>query len=250
MKVSYRNELFSHVREKYGTEPEYPWISSPDTAVLRHSDNNKWYGIVMPVSGYKLNPELGDEVIDVINVKADPVLIGALRMNTGYYPAFHMNKDKWISIALDGTVSFEEICTLIDASFELTNAKPKSKTGKRITDWIIPSNPKIYDIVEVFECVDEVLWTRSANISVGDNIYLYVGAPYSAIMYKCVVTELTDKITTVNGRQKQLMKIRLLKKYPREFFNREILVANGVRAVRGPRSIPSDLIRIIEEMTE
>lgn len=61
-----RQELFTWIRQQYGTEPEYPWHDW--NAVLRHNDNNKWYGVVMEVSTDKLGlPEAG--IIDVLNVK-------------------------------------------------------------------------------------------------------------------------------------------------------------------------------------
>ena len=51
-----RQELFTWIRQQYGTEPEYPWHDW--NAVLRHNDNNKWYGVVLEVSADKLQ-ELG-----------------------------------------------------------------------------------------------------------------------------------------------------------------------------------------------
>ena len=92
-----RQELFTWIRQQYGTEPEYPWHDR--NAVLRHNDNNKWYGVVLEVSADKLGlPVAG--IIDVLNVKSDPLLIGSLRGQDGYFPAYHMNKEKWISIQL------------------------------------------------------------------------------------------------------------------------------------------------------
>lgn len=38
-------------------------------------------------------------------------------------PAYHMNKENWITILLDGTVSKGKICELIDISYELTGKK-------------------------------------------------------------------------------------------------------------------------------
>ena len=71
-----RQELFTWIRQQYGTEPEYPWHDW--NAVLRHNDNNKWYGVVLEVSADKLGlPEA--DIIDVLNVKSDPLLIGSLR---------------------------------------------------------------------------------------------------------------------------------------------------------------------------
>ena len=73
-----RKELFTWIRQQYGTEPEYPWHDR--NAVLRHKDNNKWYGVVLEVSADKLGlPEAG--IMDVLNVKSDPLLIGS----NGYF---------------------------------------------------------------------------------------------------------------------------------------------------------------------
>lgn len=60
--------------------------------MLRHNDNNKWYGVVLEVFADKLGlPEAG--IVDVLNVKSDPLLIGSLRGQDGYFPAYHMNKE-------------------------------------------------------------------------------------------------------------------------------------------------------------
>ena len=60
----------------------------------------------------------------------------------------------------------------------------------RVEDvWIIPCNPKLYDIVGAFEKLDTIEWSQTNNTSVGDTIYIYVGGEYKAIMYKCEVLE-------------------------------------------------------------
>ncbi|MEY8338598.1 MmcQ/YjbR family DNA-binding protein [Lachnospiraceae bacterium 62-35] len=117
-----REQIFEYVKQQYGTEPDYPW--QDNNAVLRHKENHKWYGAVLEVGRDKLGlPD--DGKVDVINVKCDPALIGSLRSKQGFHPAYHMNKDKWISIRLDGSGEEEEIKKLIDLSFQLT--KPKKK---------------------------------------------------------------------------------------------------------------------------
>ena len=118
-----RQELFTWIRQQYGTEPEYPWHDW--NAVLRHNDNNKWYGVVLEVSADKLGlPEAG--IIDVLNVKSDPLLIGSLRGQDGYYPAYHMNKEHWNSILLNGTVDESDIRDMIGESYRLTAPKEKN----------------------------------------------------------------------------------------------------------------------------
>lgn len=71
-----RNELFKTLTELYGTEPDYPWHDW--NAVLRHTNNKKWYAVVLEVQESKLGLT-GDRIVDALNVKCDPQLIGSLR---------------------------------------------------------------------------------------------------------------------------------------------------------------------------
>lgn len=119
-----RQEVFDYVKKTYSTEPDYPWFD--DNAVLRHADNNKWYGLVMAVGRDKLGLS-GEGAVDVLNVKCDPMLAGSLRQQDGFHPAYHMNKDKWLTARLDGSASDDEIKSLIDLSYELTAMKKRRK---------------------------------------------------------------------------------------------------------------------------
>ena len=112
-----RKELFEWAKETYGTEPDYPW--NDWNCVLRHKHNNKWYALIMEIEETKLGIN-SDKIVDVLNVKCDPLLFGSLRMKEGFYPAYHMNKDKWISILMDGTVPDNEIMELVELSYSLT----------------------------------------------------------------------------------------------------------------------------------
>ena len=114
-----RQEVFAYAKQQYGTEPDYPWMDT--NAVLRHADNKKWYAVILEVRREKLGLD-GDGMLDVLNVKCDPILIGSLRLKPGFHPAYHMNKDKWLTIRLDGSVSPAEIQNLIDLSFRLTRS--------------------------------------------------------------------------------------------------------------------------------
>jgi len=53
-------------------------------------------------------------------------MIGSLLNEKGFFPAYHMSKSSWITIALDGSVDNEKIKWLIDISYALTASK-KSK---------------------------------------------------------------------------------------------------------------------------
>ena len=80
--------------------------------MLRRADNDKWYGVILSVAGSKLGLE-DDNIIDVINLKSDPMLIGSLRGQKGYFPAYHMNKEKWISVLLGDAGLDEPIKNLL-----------------------------------------------------------------------------------------------------------------------------------------
>ena len=125
-----RKQAEGYIAEKYGVTPEYPWLSSPMHGVFRHESNRKWFAIIMRVSGTKLGLE-SDENIDVMNVKCDNIVIGSLLGQSGFFPAYHMNKSHWISIALDGSAEEETVKWLIDMSFSATAEKTRRKTVKK-----------------------------------------------------------------------------------------------------------------------
>ena len=106
-----REEILKYASMRYGTEAEYLWKTSPSYAVLRHAENRKWYGILMNVPRERLGLS-GKGEVDILNVKCDPVLGGALRLQAGFLPGYHMKKDSWISILLDGTVDPNTIFSL------------------------------------------------------------------------------------------------------------------------------------------
>ena len=112
--------IMALLQEKYGNQLEYLWEKSPDTAVLRHEDNQKWYAILMRISWEKLDKEKEGEV-EVVNLKNDQV--AEMLTLKGIYPAFHMNKSYWISVPLDDKLSDQQILDLIKTSWGLTRKK-------------------------------------------------------------------------------------------------------------------------------
>jgi len=112
--------IMAQVQEKYGNQLEYLWEKSPDTAVLRHEGNQKWYAVVMRIPWDKL--EKGREgLVEAVNLKHDQV--ADFLSQKGIYPAFHMNKRYWLSMALDDTLSDEMVLELIERSWNLTVKK-------------------------------------------------------------------------------------------------------------------------------
>lgn len=117
-----RERLFSWVSSDFGIEPEYPW--GDNNAVLRHRENRKWFAAVLEVGRDKLGLS-GEGMVDVANVKCDPLLIGSLLTQPGFHRAYHMNKEKWLSIRLDGSVEESQVRLLVSLSYDLTSPKKK-----------------------------------------------------------------------------------------------------------------------------
>lgn len=125
----HREDLKKYIAEVYDTDAEFPWIKSPNHIVFRHRSNKKWFALVMEVSKEKLGlPEAG--FLDILNVKCDPLMTGSFRAEPGIYPAYHMNKANWLSVALDGRVHEEKIKILLDMSFALTAQNGKKRNTK------------------------------------------------------------------------------------------------------------------------
>ena len=239
-----RETVYTYIKKKYKISPEYPWAKYDGNAVFRHSDNNKWFALVMDVERNKLGLS-GSGYVDVINLKIDDMMFRDILIQTeGILPAYHMNKEHWITVLLDGTVEEGTIYDLIDASFLATASKKKKKKIRPPKEWIIPANPKFYDIEHAFDNEEIIDWKQSSSIRVGDTIYMYVAAPVSAILYKCKAVEVDipydyqDKNLTITT----LMKIKLLRRYePGQFTFDRLREEFGIYAVRGPRGVPNSL---------
>ena len=114
-----RKEIFAYAKEKFDTEPDYPWFKYPDYAVLRHEGDGKWYGIIMSVPRIKLGLT-GKGYAEILDLKCEPALNSLLRSQQGILPAYHMNKKHWITIVLNSPFPKEEIYNLINLSYDLT----------------------------------------------------------------------------------------------------------------------------------
>lgn len=108
-----------HVRDCYGVAADHPWAGAPGYAVYRHPGSGKWFAVVMDLPGEKLELPGGSRV-DALNLKCDPLLLGSLLDEPGFYPAYHMNKAHWITVALDGRVPADKLRWLVDISHTLT----------------------------------------------------------------------------------------------------------------------------------
>ena len=244
MDGSLREDVFKYIRKKYKSPIEHLWARFPTYAIFRHDDNKKWYGLVMDVPRSKLGLP-GEGLVDILNVKLDdPLLRDLLIHQDGYLPGYHISRGNWISILLDGTVPLDDICQQIDNSYKATASRQTKQAIRPAKEWLVPANPRYFDIEHAFDAAKEINWKQGSGIKKGDTVFMYVGAPVSAILYKCKVVD-TD-IPYHNKRKDlnitKLMRIRLMKRYlPTRFPFDKLKSEYGIFTVRGPRGIPESL---------
>ena len=196
-----------------------------------------------------------EDEMEIIDLKLDPKKIPELEKKDGYYPVYHMQRKHWITVALDDTVPDGEILDLIIESHRLCCEKgAKSPSKRRIPgqplEWFVPANPRLYDIEAAFRAYEEINWKQSGKFEPGDIAYMYVGAPVSAILYKCVVTETyCGQYVNHKGKVCNIMRIRKVEEYPRDLLPWTDIKETGLGTAQGTKYIPPKLKELLEERT-
>lgn len=109
-----RQEVIDFCLTLKGAYEDYPFHDANWT-VMRHKENRKMFAAVYEHQGNIW-----------VNVKCDPGMTYMWRNAfKSVIPAYHMNKEHWNSIILDGNVGDDAIRNMIYDSYELT--KPKRK---------------------------------------------------------------------------------------------------------------------------
>ena len=95
--------MLLYTQRAYGVRPEFLWAKFPANAALRHADTKKWFGVIIRLPRSKLGLPGGGDV-DILDLKGAPRLIGSLIDGLRYLSAYHMNKEHWFTVLLDGSV--------------------------------------------------------------------------------------------------------------------------------------------------
>ncbi len=246
------NRIAELIAEKYGEEPDHPFAKAPECAVFRYPPNRKWYGLVMYIrkellSGERENKDSVGKLVEVLNLKLGSERIGDALATKGVYPSYHMKQTNWVSVVLDDTLSDEAVMDYIAVSRDFAVSSGRARSGAK--NWIVPANPKYYDVEAAFAENEEIIWKQGRGIAPGDTVYLYLASPVSAVRYRCLVTEANIPLykSDENITMTHAMKIRREKVYPPELFTFERMKSLGVKAVRGPRLAPDELVKAINE---
>ncbi len=111
-----REEAITFCKTFKNVIEDYPFHDD-NWALMRHKDNKKTFACI-----YERQENIW------INVKCDTEWREFWRgAFASVIPAYHMNKEHWNSIILDGTIPVETIKKMIEESYELTKPKQKKK---------------------------------------------------------------------------------------------------------------------------
>jgi predicted DNA-binding protein (MmcQ/YjbR family) len=110
------------------------------TYLLSHpgSVEDRPFGPEVPV--YKIGGKMfayssPNNVPPSITIKLDPLLGQMLRSTfDAVKPGYHMNKEHWNTITLDGSVPEEELLSWIDESYTLVHSKLPQRIRKQLAD--------------------------------------------------------------------------------------------------------------------
>ncbi len=120
-----RKEFEALVFDTYNVRADYPFKEDFETGVFRH-ESGKWFALAMNIGERKIGHD-ADEKIDVVNLKCAPEVIESLAgVENGIYPAYHMNKTHWLTVALS-ECDYDTISWLLEISYDLTRTKIKRK---------------------------------------------------------------------------------------------------------------------------
>lgn len=116
-----KRELIERCLELPGVYEDYPFDET--WTVMRHSGNKKSFAFIYERGGHAC-----------ANLKCDPMRAAMLRdLHEEITPGYHMNKEHWNTVILDGALEEEDIFDLVSHSFELT--QPKVKKKQQVADF-------------------------------------------------------------------------------------------------------------------
>ncbi len=118
--MNLKERLINYIDTLDNVKIDSPFKKLPDYIVFRHKYSGKWFGLIMSVEKRKLGIDEDGE-IDIVDVKANPEIISILKEGSGYFPAYHMNKNHWITLLLDGTIKEKQLFDFIKDSYDLTS---------------------------------------------------------------------------------------------------------------------------------
>lgn len=122
--VNMKTQIMQWLTDTYGTIPEMTWEDSPTYFTFKTAKTDKWYALFMDIAPKCLSLE-GDAPVQVVNLKADAEDVKNAVDNLHVFPAYHMNKQHWLTVLLNASTDVTQLKNLLAKSYVLVNGKGK-----------------------------------------------------------------------------------------------------------------------------
>ena len=128
-----------------------------------------------------------------------------------------------------------------------------------MAEWIISGNPKKYDVINAFRDLGTIDWMQSANMEVGDIVYIYVSGDVKSICFRCRVNAVDLEEVTIDdseydvsgefdGSAGRYMTLEMLEEYEGNEFTREELMKCGFSSPLGPVHLTDSVKNYLEKV--
>ena len=122
-----RGRVDAYAAAQYGVVPEVLSFSHEEYEIYRHVDAGKWFAVFI-VKDRKAIGLDGDGRAEIVCFKPpDALTADILASQPGHLRGYPNRGWRWISVILNGSVSFEEICRHLDESYRATGTKVNNK---------------------------------------------------------------------------------------------------------------------------
>lgn len=139
-------------------------------------------------------------------------------------------------------------------------ANPK-EDNENNTEWIIACNPDKYDVIGAFHELGSIDWTQSANIVVGDIVYIYVSNTVRTIKVKCKVNAVNKAVPTIDdskfnksdefdGSKGRYMELEMIEEFSTGLFEKSRLEQHSFKSPLGPVRVSSELKEYLDIVQE
>lgn len=139
-------------------------------------------------------------------------------------------------------------------------ANPK-EDNENNTEWIIACNPDKYDVIGAFQELGSIDWTQSANIVVGDIVYIYVSNTVRTIKVKCKVNAVNKAVPTIDdskfnksdefdGSKGRYIQLEMIEEFSTGLFEKSRLEQHSFKSPLGPVRVSSELKEYLDIVQE
>ncbi|MBQ6452017.1 MAG: MmcQ/YjbR family DNA-binding protein [Solobacterium sp.] len=228
------NRLAAWIRDTWQDIPDTPF-KRVKGHVFRDPVSSKWYALIGTIPRSKLDPGADDTETEILDLKTGDTPVEERLKIQGVYPAWHMNKQNWYTVILDDTVSDDQLKEMITESRKAILPPPSRLSAH---DWLIPSNPAIYDVYGAFKRYQVLHWHTRKKIAKGDTIYIYSAAPVKAVILRCICDGHDETGACI---------MRVQEFYSPDRYPLAELKAHGLNTVRFITRIPNELKAWLED---